>query len=53
MSVVGGIFTHRMVGVLGGKDVQMPIVLSAALTHCLRRQEVTLAHGFPPTGAHW
>lgn len=34
MGVVGGIFTHRMVGVLGWKDVQLPIALSAALAHC-------------------
>lgn len=52
MSVVGGIFTHRMVGVLGWKDVQLPIVLLAALTHCLGKQEIMLAHGVSFTGTH-
>lgn len=33
VGVVGGVLAHRMVGVSGWKDVQMPTVLSAALTH--------------------
>lgn len=49
MSVVGRVFTHRMVGVLGWKDVQLPIALSAALAHCLGRQEIGLASGVPFT----
>lgn len=34
VSVVGRIFTHRMVGVPGWKEVQLPIALSAALAQC-------------------
>lgn len=52
MSVVGRIFTHRMIGVLGWEDVQLPIGLSAALTYCLGKQEIMLAHGVSFTGAH-
>lgn len=33
MGVVGGVLAHRMVGVSGWKDVQLPTVLSAALAH--------------------
>lgn len=35
MGVVGGVLAHRMVGVSGWKDVQLPTVLSAALAHSL------------------
>lgn len=49
MSVVGRVFTHGMVDVLGWKEVQLPIALSAALAHCLGRQEIVLAGGIPFT----
>lgn len=49
VSVVGRVFTHGMVGVLGGKEVQLPVALSAALAHCLGRQEIVLPSGIPFT----
>jgi hypothetical protein len=49
MGVVGRVFTHRMIGVPGGKDVQLPVVLSAALTHSLGRKEFMVDHGVPST----
>lgn len=52
MGVVGGIFTHRMVGVLGWKDVQLPVALAAALAHCLGRREIILARGIPFPSRH-
>lgn len=49
MGVVGGVLAHRVIGVAGWEDVQLPTVLSAALTHRLRKQEVTGgAVGFSP-----
>lgn len=33
MGVVGGVLAHRMVGISGWEDVQLPTALSAALTH--------------------
>lgn len=35
MGVVGGVLAHRMVGITGWEDVQLPTVLPAALTHRL------------------
>lgn len=48
MSVVGRVFTHGVVDVLGWKDVQLPVALPAALAHCLERQ-IVLASGIPFT----
>lgn len=46
MGMVGGVLAHRMVSISGWKDVQLPTVLSATLTHSLGTQEVMGAMEF-------
>lgn len=51
MGMVGGVLAHRVIGIAGRKEVQLPTVLPAALTHGLGKQGVRGGRGVPSSGA--